>query len=117
MRRKAGHRRQGRAFMRPFVVTHDLNVVGGLCMRSSVDTHPRMRLWVLLAGLTWTFLVLGCPEAEKKHEEVTDKVGHAAKNQLDQVNQRVNAAAKNASDRLNAAAASADQPNKDEGGW
>lgn len=86
-------------------------------MRSSIDTRPRGRRYLLLAGLVGTLMVLGCPEAEKKHEEVTDKVGHAAKNQLDQVNQRVNAAAKNAADRLNAAAASADQPAKDEGGW
>ena len=72
----------------------------------------------MLGSLLWVGLsVTGCPEAEKKHEEVTDQVGHAAKNQLDQVNQRVNNAARKAADRLNAAAAAADEPTKDEGGW
>ena len=76
-----------------------------------------MRLILLIAALALP--LAGCPEAEKKHEEVTDKVGHAAKNKLNAVEDRVNKSAKAAADRLNAAAAEVDKQGekKDEGGW
>jgi two-component sensor histidine kinase len=61
--------------------------------------------------------ISGCPEAEEKHEAITDEVGHAAKNKLDGVNQRLNNSARQATDRLNSAAAAADKAGQDEGGW
>jgi hypothetical protein len=75
------------------------------------------RAVLTLGTLTVFTLAAGCPEAEKKHEEITDEVGHAPKNQLNQVEQRLNNSAQKAAERLNDAAAAADKATDDEGGW
>lgn len=87
-------------------------------MRNALHHLRQLRLVLTLGALSlFTLSSAGCPEAKKKHEEITDEVGHAAKKQVDQVDQRVNNAANKAAERLNAAADNVDEATQDEGGW